>query len=129
MEHVCPIEIINHIHGFTTTEAAPTTTSTTTTTTTKSPFIRTRVTKKIKVRSHMFNCVFILTHTRTTITRSYVKCNPNKPKNQKAKKILLATKDYTFRVNLHINPSRLTLAKIIRSPPTEPPTTTSTTST
>merc|ERR1712106_695806 len=113
MEHVCPMEIINHVHGLTPTEEVfntttmSSTTSTTTPPITEPPFIRTKVTKSIKVKKNTFVCSFTFIHNRTKITKSFAKCTPSRPKNQKITKVKLYTKDYNFQVNMHINPTKV----------------------
>ena len=85
----------------------------------------------MKIKKKIFKCSFVFTHNYTEVMRTYVKCKPSSPKNQKITKFKIETDDYTFKVNMHVNPTKVNVAKIIRAPPTSPPpaTTTSTTTT
>jgi len=135
MEKVCRREIIDHIHGRTpsrksksTTTDMPMTVKTTPKPTAPS-FILTKLTKTFTVRKNKFTCTFWLTHYYEIVERAFARCNPKLPKNQKALRLKLSGNGYTFQVNMHINPTKINVAKIIDAPPTTAPVTTTTSTT
>ena len=89
--------------------------------------METRKLHTVKIRKNTFQCFFHFIHNYTTVIKASSRCNPRKPKNQKILRMKIFTGEFGFQVNMHVNPTKVNVAKIIKAPlTTEQPSTTTT---
>merc|ERR1719233_864830 len=78
-----------------------------------------------------FTCSITLVHSYTEVNlkESKLQCKPSKPTKLKQKNIKFTVKAFSFKMDININPTKITKAEITKGPPepTKAPTTTLTT--